>query len=362
MVNKAPGTDRLILLDGMRGLAAFAVIVDHVPSEPLRAMLGGRYLAVDFFFVLSGLVLARAYGASLSDAGGIVRFLKLRLIRFYPMYLLGLLLGIPGLAWLTLSGLYDFDLTAHAVSILTGLAFLPSPATLHRPFDMLFPYDGAAWSLFFELIANIVWAFLAFRMKGRLLALVIAVLAVWAGWTVYMAPEPGMGWRWQGIEIGLARVFFSFFMGVALHELLQRIRLPRIPLILPLIPFGFALAFPAGADLRSAFDVLAMLVIFPVTVLLAARTQLAGGLAAVCTWLGKVSYGVYILHGPLYALLKYKLIDFGLTGTQQVLVVTVLTALGTQLAITLYEAPLRRWLVARFVRRPSEARAGQGSA
>src|SRR5215510_8290030 len=90
----ASETHRFLVLDGLRGVAAFAVILDHVSSTTLRAWLPGRYLAVDFFFVLSGFVLAHAYSARLACGMTAAGFMKIRLIRLYPLYLLGLALGL----------------------------------------------------------------------------------------------------------------------------------------------------------------------------------------------------------------------------------------------------------------------------
>lgn len=340
---------RFHLLDGMRGLAAFAVIVDHVPSDPLMAVLPGRYLAVDFFFVLSGFVLARAYGAALAQPGGVGRFLKLRLIRFYPMYLLGLGIGFAITLLATLRGWNDLSLSIFPVSAIAGLMFLPSPATLDAPNDVLFPFDPPAWTLLFELIANIAWAFVAVLFRGRARIIILVLFAIWAAIAVYYAPARGSGWQWNHLNTGLARVFFSFFAGVAIFSVWKSIRIPRIPVILPIALLALVLMYPAGAGMRPAFDVLAMLIIIPVTVLVAAHTRVNDRLAGLCTWLGSVSYGVYILHYPLNLTLGIGFDKLGLTPTMRVLVVAVVSAVIAQLATEIYEKPLQRRLRTLFV-------------
>ena len=72
------GADRFVLLDGLRGVAAFAVILDHVPGGWLGDLVPGRYLSVDFFFVLSGFVLAHAYGKRLEAGWSPWDFLQAR--------------------------------------------------------------------------------------------------------------------------------------------------------------------------------------------------------------------------------------------------------------------------------------------
>lgn len=344
MFTSPSGTSRLHLLDGMRGLAAFAVIVDHVPSEPLMAVLPGRYLAVDFFFVLSGLVLARAYGESLSAPGGVSRFLKLRLIRLYPMYLLGFGIGLAVTLFATLRGWNEFSLSGYPVSALAGLLFLPSPATFGTANDVLFPFDPPAWTLLFELIANFAWALAAFLFRGRVRIILLLLFAAWAAVSVYNAPVQGAGWEWTHLNTGLARVFFSFFAGVALHSVLGRISLPQVPAIIPVLMLAFVLMCPAGTNLRPTFDVTAMIVIIPATVLLAAHTRVSGRVAGSCDWLGSVSYGVYVLHFPLFLALSTVLGGFGLSTTLLVMILAVVSALTAHLAAIIYEKPLQRHL------------------
>ncbi|HEX7694251.1 MAG TPA: acyltransferase family protein, partial [Sphingomonas sp.] len=86
---------RFVVLDGMRGLAALSVVALHTaqyfPSQtgPARA-----YLAVDFFFMLSGFVMAHAYGDKLRAGLTIKGFAEIRLARLYPMIFLGVTLGL----------------------------------------------------------------------------------------------------------------------------------------------------------------------------------------------------------------------------------------------------------------------------
>jgi len=349
MTSPATRSDRLHLLDGMRGLAAFAVIVDHVPSEFLRAILPGRYLAVDFFFVLSGLVLAKAYSTSLGHPGGAARFLKLRLIRLYPMYLLGLVLGIAVAVYAALQAGTGSELSSMAVSAGAGLFFLPSPATLSQPYDVLFPFDPPAWSLFFELVANTAWVFLAFAFRGRARFLLLAAFAVWVVSATLFAPTTGVGWQWAHLNTGLARVFFSFFAGIALYSLMQRFTLPRISALLPLALLAFILMSPATESWRPAFDAILIVCVIPATVFIAAHSPVGGIVSALCDWLGKVSYGVYILHVPLFLMLTPLFVAASIPAGLQAGILAAAAALVTQLAILAYEAPVQRALRRRLL-------------
>lgn len=83
-------------LDGLRGVAAGTVLIYHFPSLWSPASAPSAYLAVDLFFLMSGFVIEHAYGQRLATGLGVRRFLLLRLIRLYPLYLVGT--GITALA------------------------------------------------------------------------------------------------------------------------------------------------------------------------------------------------------------------------------------------------------------------------
>src|ERR1700761_6004380 len=76
-------------LDGLRGVAAIAVMLHHF--RPLTApwLFAHGYLAVDLFFLLSGFVIAHAYDARFRKGLGVPAFLVIRLIRLWPMIAFG---------------------------------------------------------------------------------------------------------------------------------------------------------------------------------------------------------------------------------------------------------------------------------
>ena len=343
--------NRLVLLDGMRGLAAFAVIVDHVPSETLRALLPGRYLAVDFFFVLSGLVLARAYGRSLADAQGVWRFLKIRFIRLYPLYLLGLILGMLVYVVSAVRGWTDFGPAGFFSSAISGVLFLPNPATLGSSPDLLFPFDPPAWTLFFELIANLLFALTAIHLSNRRLLIGVLVCALWAGWAVISSDALGAGWEWDHFNAGFSRVLFGFFAGVALSRIPSHFGPTKIPHSIPILALVFILAFPAPEPFRRLSDALIMVMLVPVTVFAAARTQTPVPFVGACRWLGKVSYGVYILHVPILQGLEFVTarLDVSVSGVVLTIIVAALSAATTQIAMIVFEAPLQTVLKRRLL-------------
>jgi peptidoglycan/LPS O-acetylase OafA/YrhL len=152
-----------VTLDGLRGVAAFAVLVRHTLTYNL---LFESYLAVDFFFVLSGFVLEHAYGKRLRGEMSPAAFMKVRLIRLYPLYALALALStVP-----TLTQYLHGNPPAPGVAIdyAAAILFLPTPAS-----PSLFPLVGPSWSLFFELVANGAFAIFWRRLGNRVLMAVV---------------------------------------------------------------------------------------------------------------------------------------------------------------------------------------------
>src|ERR1700750_3327259 len=119
------------ILDGLRGVAALAVVTFHfmeiVFSDYSKNFIGHGFLAVDFFFCLSGFVIAYAYDDRIGKMG-LLEFFKSRAIRLHPLVILGSVLGL-------LSFLFD-PLSTHAVTypagkmmliVLTSLMLIPFP-------------------------------------------------------------------------------------------------------------------------------------------------------------------------------------------------------------------------------------------
>src|ERR1700744_3037299 len=87
------------ILDGLRGVAALAVVTFHfmewVYFDYSKNFIGHGFLAVDFFFCLSGFVIGYAYDDRIGKMG-ILEFFKSRLIRLHPLVIIGSVIGLLG--------------------------------------------------------------------------------------------------------------------------------------------------------------------------------------------------------------------------------------------------------------------------
>lgn len=345
----------LTTLDGFRGVAALAVAVRHAPGvweggSP-SGLLFESYLAVDLFFVLSGFVLTHAYADALRSHMTMGRFTLLRLIRVYPLYLMSVVI----------IGFLEFTHKVYngeppTVGREFVLAMLMIPNTNH-PDQFLFPLNPPAWTLFLEILASLCFgASRALRNPAYLVPLVAVAatgLVAVAAMQPAAAPRHGaldIGYLWGAADAGVLRVAFGFFAGVLLRTCWKLLPpVPRVPaLFLVAALAGLLVACPPDG-LQLAFDLAAVLLLFPALVYMGAGNQPRGWMRAAMAWAGALSYPVYILQAPLYRLTGAVLIKTGLSGWLQApwllgsVHIAVLLAVSA-LVVRFYDAPLRRLL------------------
>ncbi len=350
---KSAGADpmpvRFDVLDGLRGLAALVVIVDHVPSAIFDALLPGRYLAVDFFFVLSGFVISYVYGARITQGLPVLGFLRVRVIRFAPLHVVATLLG-AAIAYLFITKGWGPGTPRELMQTLAfNMIFLPTPPRLSIDPNALFPLVGPAWSLFFELAINAPYALIATWLTLRRLVWLLLVSGLILVIVVMRLGTGDGGWAWSHAHVGAARVTFSFFAGVLVYRLYSAPWFRAIPAWLPFVVLAGAFIIPATGQWRPIFDLFAMIVVFPLLVAFAAKVQVRGYALLACIVAGALSYGVYVFHVPLKAAIDVSLgyfFGFKLVDMQDgaVVLVTVATVAVAAVAHTFYDVPLRKWL------------------
>ena len=279
----------------MRGAAAICVVLFHGHSLFGIASPDSAYLAVDFFFVLSGFILAHAYTEKLRDGLGAAAFLRARIVRLYPLYIAGSLTAVI-LATASYTFRHDGSLWTFEqplVSFPFALFMLPSPAS-----DILFPLDPPAWSLLLELVVN---AAFAVRWLRTMPALIVVVGL--AGVALMVAAETcgglDVGWKKGDAAWGLARVLFSFPFGVILYRVHLHIKISNAFSIVPVLALIVLLyAAPAG-DSRIVFDLGVVFAAAPVLVLTGAISRPTNTwLIRSYLFLGVISYPLYVLHYP----------------------------------------------------------------
>jgi peptidoglycan/LPS O-acetylase OafA/YrhL len=327
----------------MRGLAAFTVVLYHL--DGFAQAVPGGHLAVNFFFALSGLVIARTYDSRLAEGLSPGRFVLMRAIRLYPLFMFGV--GLALIKDIGQAAFHDPQALSPgelAISLATEMLMLPSPAT---GVD-LFPLNGPAWSLFFEMVAYTAYGVLALRIGRRTLVCIALASAALMAFATVQAGDMNVGWGWATFHGGLGRTGFSFALGVLIHRLgwSTTTRSSYWALAPVLLLIGLVI-LPVSATLRPAFDVATAALVIPALLIWGARLQLPDPLIRPATWIADASYPLYAIHFPLLFMTGFVARSLGLPlviwGPLFLAGVVIFAyALGR-----CYDAPVRRWLTAK---------------
>jgi peptidoglycan/LPS O-acetylase OafA/YrhL len=304
MGGSSAGTTRHHLFDGLRGVAALGVALFHLgPGAGLSIMPAG-YLAVDFFFLLSGFVLTRAYGARLRAGLGFRPFFALRLARLYPVFAIGILLGVPMLWVMAQKASPAVGAGGAALALVANLALLPAPGG----FAMLFPGNLVCWSLMLEIAINLAFAAGGHRLpNGALLAFAgLAAVGLAVSATAFGTVNGG-AYRSDAM-LGVWRVCLAFPLGVVIGRLRTPVARPGRRAFAVLAALAVALALPLPVGQALGVELALVLLGFPLLLWWAAGVELPDGGRRLFGWLGRISYPLYAVHFPLLLLV------FGLCG------------------------------------------------
>lgn len=293
-----PGSvKRYLTLDTLRGVAALMVVMFHSGQRIGVWTPRFGYLAVDMFFLLSGFVLACAYDDRLQRGMATTEFMIARVVRLYPLYVIGLLLGAC-LAPLN-SSLTNWTLQNAGFSFSLHLFGLPSPALMQvEGQDAIFALNPPFWSLFFEFwVANAAFALFHARLRGKALLCLILVFA--CALIVCEKQFYGLigGWTWSSIVVGFARVGFSFFCGVAIARYIRGIPKPRAPAWALALALPLLLSIPLDGRIAHLYELFCVLVAFPALICLGSTA--IERKPSLGTALGEASYAIYAIHYPL---------------------------------------------------------------
>jgi peptidoglycan/LPS O-acetylase OafA/YrhL len=345
-----PVPSRFVALDGVRGIAALMIVVLHGQTLMGTRLFEHGYLMVDLFFLMSGFVLSAGYGDRLAEGGRGGWFMRLRLIRLYPLAILGLTLGLMVDAVLVARGVHAPGNPSALMFVLSAL-FLPWLGG-----GLIAPFDGPTWSLQAEFWVNAVYGFVARRLTNRRLVLIIAAAALALAANVavtgafdggFANNDPGRHAGPFNVLVGWARMAFSFPLGILLHRLWRDGRLPALSanpplLLIPAAIFAIAFAPPLPT---AAYDLAVVWLAFPLLLVFAAQAQPTGRTARTYGLLGRLSYGLYTLHGPVIVLLQALLPAGASPGLRLVFFLSGFAASLTLAAAAerWIDAPVRRW-------------------
>uniref|UniRef100_A0AB33IRQ6 Acyltransferase n=1 Tax=Prevotella sp. GTC17253 TaxID=3236793 RepID=A0AB33IRQ6_9BACT len=366
---------RYEILDGLRGVAALIVVAFHLFETyslgPRFQILNHGYLAVDFFFLLSGFVIGYAYDDRWNRMST-WNFIKRRLIRLHPMVIFGSFFGmcmfyfgaspafpmISATPWWMVVAVFLFTCT-----------MIPLPKTMDiRGWAETNPLNGAAWSLQWEYLANLLYALVIRHFSKKALMVCVAIFALLTAnlclnidlgnflkpreYAIYTVIG---GWSLtpDQLLIGSTRLLYPFFMGLLISRMGKLITVrggfwwcSLLVAILLVMPF-------AGTDsspwLNGVYELVAILFFFPLIVAMGAGSKVTDRRsAAVCKFFGEISYPLYITHYPLiYAQMAWRVAHRDAPLAAHIMLsvgLFILAILIAYASFKLYDLPVREWL------------------
>ncbi|MDR2383259.1 MAG: acyltransferase [Prevotellaceae bacterium] len=358
-----PSKPHYEILDGLRGVAAIMILIYHILETHTiftdkNLIIGHGYLAVDFFFVLSGFVIGYAY----DDRWGKMNFktfIKRRFVRLHPMVVFGMILGAI-LFYFGASGAFpliaETPIWKMLFYLLLGILLIPTPpSTDIRGWGEMHTLDAPVWSLFFEYIANILYA-LFIRKFSKIALAVLVFLSACA--TIYLSVfvrgDVSGGWSFnvEHLSIGFTRLFYPFFAGLLLYRLGKLTHVKNAFLWCSLLLIAVFVVPHIGAKehswMNGLYEAAMIIFVFPFIVYLGASGTVKGKYAPkLCKFLGDISYPVYLVNYPLIYVYTGWIKDTGYTFAQalpQALAVFVGAIVISYDALKLYDEPVRKWL------------------
>jgi peptidoglycan/LPS O-acetylase OafA/YrhL len=353
------------ILDGLRGVASVLVIMFHV----LETFTGGNkfvqiinhgYLAVDFFFLLSGFVVAYAYD---DRWGKMTRwdFYKRRLVRLQPMVIMGSLIG-AALFYFQISPAFpniaNTPVWELLLVMLIGATLIPVPMSMDiRGWQEMHPLNGPAWSLFFEYIANILYAVLVRRFSKVVLSVFVTLAALMLIQYLVTSKNGDLigGWSLNAeqLYIGFTRVLFPFFGGVLLCRIGKLIHIKNAFWWSSLLII-IMLSIPRIGDehhvwMNGIYESVCLIIVFPLIVSIGAGGELHSARSEkICNFFGEISYPLYITHYPLIYLFTAWVVNnkvpLGINGLLMGLLVVITSLVIAYLSLRFYDKPVREWL------------------
>lgn len=326
------------VLEGLRGVASILVMFRHIGKlSPMQAETS--YLAVDLFFLLSGVVIAKSYEQKLLlNKISFSLFVKRRIIRIFPLYLIGSAIGALALYLYGVQTLQVIGLIGLAAFMLPNFIFLAP----------LYPFNIPAWSLFFEFFVNFFYAKVIKRLSNKMLLLVLVISFGCLAFGVQKYKGLDIGWFSGNFWLGFPRVCFSFFYGVLIYRYFskhQKINFRFNGLVSAFILLIAVLTEVLSVPKKAvpAFDLVVILIIAPALVTCALHVSIVGWGRKILLILGDISFPLYVLHAPLFMISS---VVFGTALDHHLILSKILFCLSAiviaMLAYYWIDIPLRR--------------------
>lgn len=376
---------RYEILDGLRGVAAIIVVLFHMfecyPGNLLSVYFSHGYLAVDFFFALSGYVIGYAYDDRWSKMS-LLGFFKRRIVRLHPMVIFGALVGITFFYYsgdpVLFNKVDDALWWMVLVQALLMILMIPLPPSMDiRGWGELTSINGPVWTLMFEYVANILYALVLRHLPKFALGILVVLSAVLTAdltlnlnlfGLIESGPNNytligGFAFTPAQIYVGYVRLLCPFLMGLFLCRLGKKISIPGgfwVTSLIIIVMLCMPILGGENGLTDGIYQLVCVLVLFPLILAIGAGSTLKGKRSMkVCKFLGDISYPLYITHYPIiymHTAWKTTHLDapFG-THLMTGICTVALAIFIAWAAFKLYDQPVREWLTNHWLKKKSKA-------
>lgn len=356
-------------LDALRGIAAILVVVFHVfeifsGGDHTKQLLNHGYLAVDFFFLLSGFVIGHAYDDRWRKLS-LTEFFKRRLIRLHPMIVAGMVIGALCFYYSTSAVLFppisETPIWKVIVYMLIGFTLLPVTVTMDiRGWGEMHPLNGPAWSLFFEYIANILYALFLRRLSTRILSMLTLFAGINLIWFATSNANGDVigGWSFSSeqLYVGFTRLSFPFLAGLVLSRVFKPRKIKYAFLLSSALLIALLIMPRIGGTenlwVNGLYDSLTIILLFPLIVFIGASGEPAEKIRPVARFLGDISYPLYMVHFPFAYIFYAWVVNNNIPLSQALpygLALLVFSIALSYAVFKFYDVPVRKWLTKRFM-------------
>ena len=372
---------RYEILDGLRGVAAIIVIIFHFFElysfgNPAKQIINHGYLAVDFFYVLSGFVIGYAYDDRW-DRMSYWDFYKRRLIRLHPMVIAGSVLGLCYYFFgegATCPNIENVKPHYFFINIIMNIFMIPTPNELDiRGWGETNSFNGPNWTLSYEYLINILYSLVLRRLHTIIIGILcllssLLVLNLTLNFDVFNVMKEREstkytvigGWSLTSCElcVGFTRLFYPFFAGYLVYRLNIKIKIPYSFIICSLLLIFFLCFIRVGGDdhpiFNGIYEAFVIIVIFPLIIMIGAGDNTKNELIIkICKFIGELSYPIYITHYPIiYAnagWTDYHMNDSLFNKIMLSIGSFVIMVFNAYSLVELYDKPLRKLLSDKFI-------------
>ena len=298
--------NKIYHLESLRGIAALSVAIFHFKIGSLlnNEFTNNAWIMVDFFFLLSGYVMALNYGSKLVSIRQALVFQWKRLVRLYPLHIAMLFIYLAiECAKYVFEAKVGAATTTPAFTTNNWLSFLQNIFLIQNLVNTHLTWNYPSWSISAEFYTYILFASLVLLMQkaGNLKLLLYILIIAFAAFKIYQSDM-------QSAQIGIYRCLLSFFIGVIVFQLETHLK-AEVPPWFSLLVTVLTVTLVCYAGSFSNALLLLFPIVFSFLIICLNKTNEKSTLMRLLsnTWLvylGTISYGIYMIHTMVWWFMK----------------------------------------------------------